>query len=263
VKLVLCVDTLGTNVAIDQAKIVPVLELCNAAGKCKEASETKRIVKQALKEIDEALRTSQDEEVVAAKAKAEEDLKAEMDEAVGAVASDEEAKKEVVTKQYGYKMACHVAAAIKAMILDLAELEVAPAEVVSVLAALAYVLGYPKESLYAKGKTTLVWEKVRTVIDDKLFEAMDKAEIAGAKKGLAAEHKLASIKALVPAELDEEKAKAIAPAFEPLLAVLQSAIAYRTQDLQCRKEEYNKQKEEEGEEFKGPPLEELDDDFVE
>ena len=42
VKLVLCVDTLGTNVAIDQAKIVPVLELCNAAGKCKEASETKR-----------------------------------------------------------------------------------------------------------------------------------------------------------------------------------------------------------------------------
>lgn len=262
-KMVVCVDTLGTNTAIDIAKIVPALELCNAAAKCKEATETKKIVAQALKEIDETSKTSQQEEIDAAKAKAEEDLKAAMDEAEGALASDEESKKELVQKEYAYKRACAVAAAVKAMVLDLAALEVVPPEVLSTVAALCYVYAYPKESLYAKGKTTLSWDKVRTLIDDKLFAAMDKCEIAGAKKGLAPEHKLAAVKAMVPADLDEEKAKAISPAFELLLSLLQAAVAYRTQDLAVRKEDYNKKKEEEGEEFKDPPLEELDDDFVE
>jgi len=42
------VDTLGTNTAIDIAKIVPALELCNAAAKCKEATETKAALSQSV-----------------------------------------------------------------------------------------------------------------------------------------------------------------------------------------------------------------------
>jgi len=74
---------------------------------------------------------------------------------------------------------------------------------------------------------------------------------------------LASIKALaVLDEAVETKARDTSLGFEILFTLLSAACNYRSADLEVRKNEYMKQKEEAGDAFSEPPLENMDDDFV-
>jgi len=259
---VLCLDSLGTNKAFEEPKIVQALELCKAFGACKARTEMAKVDAQALVVIDE-LKTEEVAEAIAqARTAAEEALKEAADKEE---AEAEEEKKEAVQKKYAFLRARDVLVAQKALIMDLKSWVVASPEMMSSFAAAMLILGYKKEDVYPKRKSVLQWKKLESLLDDALFSKIEAADVGGERTGLTAEQKISNVKSLAfpTAEWNEEAAKAVSPALELLVIFVQSAVNYRLADLEYRKAAYNKAKEEEGEAFAGPPLEALDDDFVE
>mmetsp|Transcript_21872 Transcript_21872/g.38699 ORF Transcript_21872/g.38699 Transcript_21872/m.38699 type:complete len:262 (-) Transcript_21872:193-978(-) len=260
--MVLCLDTLGTNKAFEESAMVRALELCKACGQCKSQTEIKEVDNQALAVIDEALRAAMEEQVAAAVTAAETST-------AEALANEDaeapEERKDLLQKKYAFLRALETAKAAVDVISSLHSWVVVPAEVLSVLAAAALMFGFTKEEIYPKRKQVLQWEKFKTLLAkpaDFLGRA-SKAEFEGARKGLKPEEKLSYFKQMAtPAEMDQEKANEISPAFALIFSLVQAACAYRNADLEMRKAEWTKQKEEAGEEYSGPPLEDLDDDFV-
>jgi len=127
--------------------------------------------------------------------------------------------------------------------------------------------GYSNDKIYPKRKSSLKWEKLNTILDDNLFDTIEKMGVDGERKNLTRQQKLSFYKPLAfPADYDAEKAKVASPAFELLLIFIQAACDYRSADVAFRKSEYEKEKAaaaEAGETFSKPPLTEIDDDCEE
>lgn len=259
VKMLLCMDTLGTNTAIEESKIELAMELCKVFGKCKEETEKKQVDTQALGDIDTAALESLAEEITAARTKAEEDTQEQL-QADDAEAEDE-MQKDCVQKKWAFMRAARVFAEMKDTFLGLTSWVVVPPEMLNLVAATGFMFGYKKEQLYPKRKPNLNWETLCKVLDDSFFAAIQQADVTSDRKGLEPEQKLAAIKAMLPAEFDY---KALSPRLDLLHAVLGTAIAYRTAELMAKKALYERQKEDaaEGEEpLTLPPLEDADDDY--
>jgi len=262
VKLLLCFDSLGTNKAFEETKIVQALELCKAFGACKARSEIAKVDAQALMVIDEAKIAEVGETIAQARTAAEEALKEASDKEESEA---EEEQKDCIQKKYAFLRARDVLVAMKSLVMDLKSFVVASPEMMGSFAATMLILGYKKEDVYPKRKSVLQWKTLAALLDDALFAKIAAADVGGERTGLTAEQKIANVKSLAfpTGEWNEEAAKAVSPALELLVAFVQGAVNYRLADLEYRKVVYNKTKEEEGEAFAGPPLEALDDDFVE
>lgn len=265
VKMVLCIDTLGTNASIDEAKIPELLELCKACALCKSQTETRFVDTQALLELDDAARAAADERLAEVRAEAAEALKEEQEAEEAALGEEEQDKKPLIQEKYVYLRALKVAKDLQDDILKLCSWVVAPQELIDLVSSLAFVVLQTKEQVFPKKKSKLDWAKLSSeVLTPALLEAHAACDLTATRKGLAPEQMLKAIKEKADA-LDEEKAKAIWPMVEPLAAVLRQAVAYRLKYIEWRRAEFEKEKAAvpEGEEFSGTPLAELDDDFVE
>lgn len=263
VKLVLCLDTLGLNTRFTEEHLMKMFDLCKACSDSKSRTESKQIYQQAQRDIDEERRESLLQEIADARTEAdqaEQDLQAQEEETA------EANEKECIQLKFAYRKALKVASDMRAHIIGLGSWVYAQPEVMNIILATALLYKYPKESLYPRRKSTLQWPKLKRILEDALFEKMEQTPVDGPRKDLPPEHKLSYIAGLVTEDMNEEKAKDISPAFEVLLALLQSAIAYRKGDIELRKAQYNSAKaeaEEAGETFSEPPLTELDDDIEE
>jgi hypothetical protein len=271
-KRVLCMDTLGTNKPIEEAKFKALLELCKACGRCKARTESQQVDAQALKFIDADLRKDQEEAIAAAKEAAAEELKETMDQE-DAAAEGEEAK-DLVQKKYTFLRARHVALSetVQPMILALKSWVVASPEIMGLFAAalLAFSASKPpaerftKEKIYPKRKSVLKWDKLCSFLTDDFFSLIDGADFELDRKELTKEQKLSAIKALAfPEGFGEEQAKEKAPAIEVIFTLLQSACTFRTAFLESKKAAYARMKEEDPDNFNEPSLEEQDDDYAE
>merc|ERR1711988_1024228 len=142
-------------------------------------------------------------------------------------------------------------------------------EVLNILAALAFLIGYTKADVYPPRKTMLKWPQLKEFVSedgkmtDDFFAKVDKTSLDIGRKGLAEEQKLKSIQSLMPPDFDAEKAKAIDPAFEVLWLFLSAAVDYRVSVLKQAQVEYERKKkaEEVEQAFEEPELITLDDDF--
>ncbi|CAK9064717.1 unnamed protein product [Durusdinium trenchii] len=264
VKMVLCLDTLGTNTAFEEGNAMKILELAKACSQCKSKTEFKQVDNQVLSVIDETHRNEIDEKVVEVADQVEqgfmEQLEAEQAEA------EDELKKELIQKKFAFLKALQVAKEMHQLIGGLTSWVYTTSDVMNVVAALAYFAGYSKKDIYPRRKSTMDWQKLKTLLNDPLvlLEKVVKKEVEGPKKDVPPEHLHNFILQMAsPAEMDAEKAKEISPAFQLLYNLVQAGCAYRNADLELRKAEFNKKKEEAGEEYEGPALEDLDDDFKE
>jgi len=278
-KMVLCMDTLGTNTLFDEAKFAKVMELCDACAACKARSEVREIDDQALFSINVERRELADDPE-SGLPKMREDVKATLQ-----VQQDDEMKEiaerglegdlkatveEVCAKKYAYLLAKQIVDDYKDSIKAYAKVcfTVQP-EVLNIVAAIAFLAGYTKAEVYPARKTMLKWSKMKTFFDndkgaDQLFGRIEAISLEVGRKGLEAEQKLAAIQALVPADFNEEKAKEIDPAIEVFWTFLSTALEYRLSALKQAQVEFDERKkkaEEEEQTFDEPELTTLDDDF--
>lgn len=262
VKMVLCLDTLGTSSKFEESHILELIELCKACGSCKSQTDTKQVAEQARLSIDEELRQGLTDQITQARGELERALQEALEEEQAAA---EEDAKDLLDKKYGYNKAREAFLDLRALVLDLRfSWVVVPPEVNSVIMALALLLGYPKERVYPRRKTVLRWDVLKLLLDEELCGVIQSTEIVGPRHGLPPEHKLSFVQKLAfPADFDAAKAREVSPAFEVISTLVQAAVSYRAADLEHRKADYLKQKEEAAEAWSGPPLEDLDDDFVE
>jgi len=262
VKMVLCLDTLGTNTSFSESKAMQIFELVKACGQCKSQTEFKQVDAQVLQFLDQDMKVSADEQIATAMAAIDEKM-AESIEKEEAECPDE--KKDVLQKKFAFMKAVEAAKELSSLIESMSSWVWVTPEVLGVFAAACFIAGDAKEDVYPRRKTVLSWEKLIFTVQKplELLSKLEKVEFEGAKKGLKPEHKLAFITPMsAPAEMDAEKAKEISPGFMLIFNVIQAALAYRNADLEMRKAEWTKQKDEAGEEYAGPALEELDDDFA-
>merc|ERR1719262_1507264 len=99
---------------------------------------------------------------------------------------------------------------------------------------------------------------------------IDRVDVAGVRKNLQDEEKLAFIKPLAyPGEFSEENAGELSPAFKALFVYVRAAFEYRYAEVKFRKAELEAKEKaaaEGGEEGAPPPPEidpeEIDDDFA-
>merc|ERR1711959_447280 len=163
-----------------------------------------------------------------------------------------------------------VAVKMKEYIMELTSWVVVGTEMRSIIAACALLLGFKKESVYMKKKDGLWWEKLMGLLSPALFETIDKVDVAGVRKGLQDEEKLAYIKNLAyPGEFSEDNAGEISTAFKVLFAYVRAAFEYRYTEVKFRKAELDAKEKaaaEGGEEGAPPPPEvseeERDEDFA-
>jgi len=290
VKMVIAMDTLGTNTAMDKAKIAEVENLCRAIGRCKTRSEEKQVDEQAIFMLDDAKSATIDSDYLQYSTEAKdrhndgfEKDKAELAEFVAGADPESfkileevlgktvsEAKGDLLEKKYAFYKARDVAVSMKEYIMELTTWVVVGNEMKSIIAACALILGFKKESVYMKKKDGLWWEKLCGLLSPALFETIDKMDAAGVRKELQVEQKLAFIKPLAyPGEFSEDNAGELSPAFKALFAYVRAAFEYRYADVKFRKAELDAKEKaaaEGGEEGAPPPPEidpdEIDDDFA-
>merc|ERR1712139_573687 len=122
-----------------------------------------------------------------------------------------------------------------------------------------------------KKKAGLFWEKLAGLLSPALFETMGKTDVAGVRKDLQDEQKLAFIKNLAyPGEFSETNAEELSPAFKALFVYVRAAFEYRYADVKFRQAEMDakaKAAAEGGEEGAAAPAPEvdtaeIDDDFA-
>jgi len=278
-KMVLCMDTLGTNTLLDEAKFADMMALCDAFSACKARSEIKEVDDQALFAIGVDRRAAA-EDLETGLPNLREDAKTALQQ------SQEDAMKEIAEKgleaeprknaeENCYKQFVHLQAK---MVVDYYKesikrfvntcFTVTP-EVLNIMAALAFLVGYTKADVYPPRKTMLKWATLKALIADEkqadvFFGKVEATVLSIGKKELASEQKLAHIQSLLPAEFNEEKAREIDPAFEVLWTFLSTSIDYRLAALHSAKAEYDERKkaaEEAEQTFEEPELTTIDDDF--
>lgn len=278
-KMVLCMDTLGTNTLFDEGKFAKVMELCDACAACKARSEIREIGDQALFAINVERRELADdpesglpklkEDIQVTLQVQQEDEMKEIAER-GLEAERKAAVEEVCGKKFAFLLAKQVVEDYKDSIRAYAKMcFTAQTEVLNILAAIAFLAGFSKVDIYPARKTMLKWSKLKTLLEndkeaEQLFAKIQAVELDVGRKNLLAEQKLNAIQALIPAEFDEAKAKEIDPAMEVLWVFLSSAVDYRVSALkqaQVEFEERKKKAEEEEQTFDEPDLTTLDDDF--
>jgi hypothetical protein len=287
-KMVLCMDTLGMNVAIDTAKIPDLESICSAAAACKTRAEEKQVDEQAIFMLNQAKREEIDgtymqycKDASDASADQYEKDKAEMTELLAGEPTDMqpileevmgkslgEAKGDLLEKKYAFYKARDVAVQMKTYIMELTTWVVVGNEMKSIIAACALLLGFRKESVYMKKKAGLHWEKLVELLSPALFDTMGKVDVAGVRQELQDEQKLAAIKPYAyPGEFSEQSAEELSPAFKALFVYVRAAFEYRYTDVKFRKAEMDAKEKAaaEGEEGAPPPEvdpAEIDDDFA-
>ncbi|CAJ1356431.1 unnamed protein product, partial [Effrenium voratum] len=230
VKMVLCLDTLGSNTAFEEANAVKILELAKACSQCKSKTEFKQVDTQVLSVIDDELRAEQEEQVAAAMEAADQHLLEQM-EAEEAEATDE-LHKDVIQKKFAFLRALEVAKELTGMVCSLSSWVYTTPEVMNVVAALAYFAGHTKAELYPRRKSSMNWQKLKTFLSLQLLEKMGQVQVEGPRKELLPEHLHSSILQLAsPAEMDAEKAKEVSPGFQLIFNLVQAGCAYRNADL--------------------------------
>lgn len=262
VKMVLCMDTLGTNTAIDEATFERALELCKACGKCKQETEKRQLDDQARGDIDDEQREKLIEDIAAVRTRVEEETDQDMqnDEAT----AEEGAAREQIGKKWAFERARKVFLELKDAFLGLKSWVVPNQDTMTLIAASALFFGFKKEDLYPKGKSALNWQVLVHILDERFIKAIQDANCEAKRQNLTPEQKLAAVKAMKAAEFDSEKAKEVSPALELLHALFEAAVEYRTGHLlqtKAKWESTKAEKEEAGEEFTEEPLEKTDDDF--
>merc|ERR1719456_1846162 len=156
---------------------------------------------------------------------------------------------------------------MKTYIMELTFWVVVGHEMKSIIAAAALLLGFKKEHVYMKKKDGLHWEKLVELLSPALFDTLSKVDVAGVRKELQDEQKMAFIKPLAyPGEFSEQNAEELSPAFKALFAYVRAAFEYRYHDVKFRKAEMEAKEKAAAEAEEGaPPLEippaEIDDDF--
>lgn len=275
IKKVVCMDTLGTNTMIDEGKIPAILALFKACAECKARTETTLVDNQALLLIDTETRAKEDEEIEETKRTVKEasdpDEAAEFQAAEQQVADGEEVeeKKDLIKAKYVYQQARDVVLQQKDKIMAMRSWVYVEPKITGVFAAamLMYSTGtkFNKESIYPKRKNYPAWSKLSGMLDEQYFQALEKFQVTGNRKGLLPEQKLSYIKGLVDAAgLEGDAAKEVSPAFAALFNMIQAAERYRTADVNHRTAIYKKMKAEaeEKSEAAPPPLSEQCDDCV-
>lgn len=255
-KMVICMDTLGMNVAFDTAKIPDLQSLCSAAAACKTRAEEKQVDDQAKFMLDKDARDEVDGMYVQyckeaddstkdqfEKEKAElaeltaqdpDDLTAALGEVLEKSVGD--AKTELLEKKYAFLRARDVAVQMKGYIMQLKPWVVVGNEMKSIIAACALLLGFKKEHVYMKKKEGLHWEKLVELLSAALFDTLSKVDVAGVRKELQDEQKLAFIKPLAyPGEFSEQNAEELSPAFKAVFVYVKAAFEYRYVDVKFRK----------------------------
>jgi len=298
IKMVLCLDTLGTNTAIEEAKFEPLIELCKACGKCKEETEKREVSVQAQLEIDEGAQEHLRKTIADLRSSVEKDLEDAVQADKTGLDLDDEGLKELVNKlvtaKWQFVAAANVFMQLKDEFLTLTTWKVVPADMLNMVAATALFFGYKKEELYPKRKANLRWDMLCKIMDAKFFEIINdagniakepfesgldateegaapptvrppsKADVLADRRGIESEQKMKSIKEQILGGYDDVKAMGVAPSLGLLYAVLNGAFSYREAHLKWVKANYNKRKEKaaaEEKEFDEPPLESRDDDF--
>eukprot|EP00928_Gymnodinium_smaydae_P070172 TRINITY_DN54083_c0_g1_i1.p1 TRINITY_DN54083_c0_g1~~TRINITY_DN54083_c0_g1_i1.p1 ORF type:complete len:622 (+),score=182.07 TRINITY_DN54083_c0_g1_i1:91-1956(+) len=279
VKRVLCIDTLGTNVAIDKSKIPLLLALCKACADCKSRTEIEQVEAQAKEQIDAEAAQALEADLEAIRTDVAETTDTECKDLMAAAEEEGEEKKKLAQARVAYMQACKLALAAKDKILALKSWVFADEKVNEIVAATLFFFGATKEKLYPKRKIGLQWEKLKTLLNDELFATIQKQELGdsslfvGEKKGIPEEHTLKYLMDLLtrPAPpcadgAEEEKVREISPALAVLFALVKAALVYRREEVACRKALYLKEKaakEEAEEAFDVTPPWELDDDCEE
>jgi len=294
VKMVIAMDTLGTNAPLDTSKIPELRSLCLAIGKCKTRTEEKQVDEQAqfVLKLDKKESIESDymqycTEAMEKNKDAFEKEKAELAEFVAIEKSDadaaqlaaleqvlgkslSEAKGDLFEKKFKFQQARDVVVNMQEHIMELTSWVVVGKEMKSIIAACALLLGFKRENVYMKKKNGLWWEKLVGLLSKALFQTIDKVDVAGVRKDLQDEEKLAFIKPLAyPGEFSEENAGELSPAFKALFVYVRAAFEYRYLDVKFRKatlDAKEKAAAEGGEEgAPAPPPtdpEEIDDDFA-
>jgi len=276
--MVICMDSLGTNTLFDEAKFASVMALCDACAECKARSETKEIDDQALFAIGTDRRVAS-EDLETGLPSLREDAKTALQEAQeaamkeiadrGLEADPRKVVEEICFKKFAHLQAKQVVDYYKEHIkLWAATCFTVQPEVLNIMAAIAFLIGYTKAEVYPPRKTMLKWANIKSLIaDDKkadaFFAKLESASLDIGRKGLSIEQKLSFIQTLLPAEFNDEKAKEIDPAFEVLWTFLSTAVDYRTSALKQAQVEYDERKkkaEEDEATFDEPDLTTIDDD---
>jgi len=289
--MVIAMDTLGTNTAMDTAKIPEIQSLCDAIGRCKTRSEEKQVDDQAIFMLDTAKKESFDgaymQFLTEAKEKHQDVFEKDKTELAELLAGEDqaqfqileevlgkslgEAKGDLFEKKFTFLKARDVVVNMKDNIMELTTWVVVGHEMKSIIAACALLLGFKKDSVYMKKKDGLFWEKLVELLSPALFETLDKVDVAGVRKDLQVEQTLAFIKPLAyPGEFSEQNADELSPAFKALFMYVRAAFEYRYADVKFRKAEMEAKEKAaaEGGEEGAPsaPAEidpaEIDDDFA-
>jgi hypothetical protein len=291
VKMVIAMDTLGTNVAMETAKIPELQSLCAAIGSCKTRCEEKQVDEQAIFMLDvskkEAIDSAYMQFLTEAKEKHQDTFEKDKVELAELLAGEDaavsfqlleevlgksvgEAKGDLFEKKFAFLKAREVVWNMKEYIMELTSWVVVGNEMKSIIAACALLLGFKKESVYMKKKDGLHWEKLVELLSPALFETLDKVDVAGVRQNLQTEQTLKEIKPLAyPGEFSEQNADELSPAFKALFVYVRAAFEYRYADVKFRKAEMDAKEKaaaEGGEEGAPPPPEidpeERDDDFA-
>jgi len=272
-KMVLCMDTLGTNTLFDESKYESMMQLCDACVECKSRTEIAEVDKQALYAIGvDRRKAAEDLEsgLPSLREDAKTALQQQQDDEMKEVADgggDGDAKKEVCYKKFAHLQAKMVVDYYKAHISGWVNMcFTAQPEVLNILAAIAFLIGYTKAEVYPPRKTMLKWDRMKSLISDDFFAKLEASSIGIGRKGLPSEQKLSHIQTLLPADFSEEKAREIDPSFEVLWTFLSTAVDYRSSALKQAKVEYDERKKEAESQdppaaFDEPELTTIDDDF--
>lgn len=283
-KMVLCMDTLGTNTLFDEAKFASVMALCDACAACKSRSEIKEVDEQAIfgigverrekaEDLETGLPSLREDAKTALQTPQEDAMKEIADR--GLDADPRKAVEEICFKKFAHLQAKQVLDFYKEHIKVWARtcFTVTP-EVLNIVAAIAFLIGYSRAEVYPDRKTILKWPQLKSmIVDDKkepdeFFNKLEASNLDIGRKNLETEQKLAFIQGLVTASPDfnEEKAKEIDPCCEVLWTFLNTALDYRSSALKQAQVEYDDRKKKAEEEdppaaFDEPELTTVDDDF--
>lgn len=283
-KMVLCMDTLGTNTLFAEAKYKDIMDLCEQCAACKSRSEIKEVDGQALFAIGVERRAAADdleaglpslrEDAKVAMQQPQDDKMKEIAEK-GLDAVQRPLVEEICVKEFACLQAKMVVLKYFQQIQSfISQCVTVQPEVLNVLAAIAFLIGYTKAEVYPARKAMLKWQTLKGLFEgdkvDTFYSRLDACNLDIGRKELSNEQKLSFIKTLLPADMatfvTEESAKKIDPAFEVLFNFLNTAVDYRTSALKQMQAEYADRKkkceEEEGAEpFAEPELTTVDDDF--
>jgi hypothetical protein len=280
-KMVLCLDTLGTNTLFDESKFASMTALVDACAACKSRTEMKEIAEQAKYAISQQQSPDQQDDPAAGgiaqmRANAEAELAKALDEEKKVIADSGSEQRtvleDIVDKKYLYLKNKMVVNNLVDSILAYVNVSFAvPPEVLTAFAAIAFLIGYTKEDVYPPRKKDLKWLRMKSLFEgtksEVFFTKLQDCNLEVGRKNLTAEQKLSSIKSLmstIPADFTSEKAAEVDPTFEALWVFLSSAIDYRTSELNQKQEEYSQRKkaaEAEEQTFEEPDLSTVDDDF--